>query len=84
MSSSTIEAYLARGAGLHVQSWPAALARPIKSGIAWIRSRLRLRRNVKELVALDDHLLADIGLRRGQIDYLVQCGHLPRRVDNDG
>jgi uncharacterized protein YjiS (DUF1127 family) len=80
MSSSTIEANLARGAGLHVQSWPAALARPIKLGIAWIRFRRQLRRDVKELMALDDHLLADIGLKRGQIEYVVQYGHLPAPI----
>lgn len=28
-------------------------------------------------MALDDHLLDDIGLRRGQIEYLAQYGHLP-------
>jgi uncharacterized protein YjiS (DUF1127 family) len=84
MSISTIESYLARGGGLRVQSWHAALARPVKSGLAWIRSHPRLRRHVEELRALDDHLLADIGLGRGQIEYLAQYGHLPRRADHDG
>ena len=83
MSSPTIEAYLARGsAGLHFQSWPAAPVRPIKSAIVRITSRSRLRRNVKELMALDDHLLADIGVRRTHIEYLAQYGHLG--ADHDG
>jgi uncharacterized protein YjiS (DUF1127 family) len=84
MSSSTIEARLARSAGLNSESWPATLARAIKRGIAWIEFRYRQRREMKELMALDDRLLADIGLRRGQVQYLAQYGHLSKVTDHDG
>ena len=74
MSSSTIETPIARSADLGFASWPAALARPIRQGIAWIGLRRRLRRDVRELMALDDRMLEDIGLRRGDVDYAVRYG----------
>jgi uncharacterized protein YjiS (DUF1127 family) len=83
MSSSTIEAPLARSAGLNSKSWLAALV-AIKRGIAWIEVRRQQRRAMKELMALDDRLLADIGLRRGQIEYMAQYGHLTKETDHDG
>ena len=78
MSTSTIEApvarRVARRADLNADSWPAALARPIRQGIAWIGSRRRLRRDVRELLALDDRILRDIGLRRSDVDYAARHG----------
>jgi uncharacterized protein YjiS (DUF1127 family) len=74
MSSSTIAGTLARRAGLNAESWPAALARAMKLGIAGIGSRRRLRRDIDELRALDDRMLRDIGLRRGDIEYAVRSG----------
>ena len=74
MSTSTIEAPVARRTDLSAESWPAALARPIKQGIAWIGSRRRLHRDIKELMALDDRILRDIGLRRGEVEYAARYG----------
>jgi uncharacterized protein YjiS (DUF1127 family) len=74
MSSSTIETPLARRAGLNSDSWPTALARPIKQGIARVESRHRLRRHVEELMALDDHTLRDIGLSRSEVECAARCG----------
>jgi uncharacterized protein YjiS (DUF1127 family) len=74
MSTSTIEAPVARRADLNAASWPAALARPIKQGIAWIGSRRRLRRDVRELMALDDRILRDIGLRRCDVEHAARYG----------
>jgi uncharacterized protein YjiS (DUF1127 family) len=74
MSSSTIETPRARRAGLDSDSWPTALARPIRQGIAWIGSRRRLHRAVEELRALDDRTLRDIGLGRSQIEYAARYG----------
>ena len=76
MSTSTIEAPVARKAGLSAESWPAALARPIKQGIAWIGSRRRLHRDIKELMALDDRMLSDIGLSRSDVDYAARYGRV--------
>jgi uncharacterized protein YjiS (DUF1127 family) len=73
MNSSTIANPIARSAGLHSDSWPAALTRPIKRGIAWIGSRRRLRRHIEELMALDDHTLRDIGLNRSEVKYAGRC-----------
>jgi uncharacterized protein YjiS (DUF1127 family) len=74
MTTSTIEAPVARRADLNAESWPAALARPIKHWIAWIGSRRRLRRDVKELMALDDRILRDIGLNRSDVEHAARYG----------
>ena len=67
MSSTTIDAPLTQSA----QSWPAALARTMRRGIAGIGSRRRLRRHIEALAALDDRTLGDIGLSRGEIRQKV-------------
>lgn len=74
MSSSTIETSLEQRAGLNSDSWPAALARPIRQGISWIGSRRRLHRDIEELMALDDRILRDIGLSRSDIDHAARYG----------
>jgi uncharacterized protein YjiS (DUF1127 family) len=74
MSSSTIETPVARSAGLNSGSGLAVLARPIQRGIAWIGARRRLRRQINELMALDDRTLRDIGLRRGEVERAVRYG----------
>jgi uncharacterized protein YjiS (DUF1127 family) len=71
MSSTTIDATLARRAGLNAQSWPQALARAMRRGIAGIASRRRLRRHIEALAALDDRTLGDIGLSRGEIRHAL-------------
>ena len=45
--------------------------------VAWIRHQHRLRRGHRRLMALDDHLLADIGLSRDQVERAARSGHLP-------
>jgi uncharacterized protein YjiS (DUF1127 family) len=47
--------------------------------IAWIRTEHRVRRDLAELRAADDRLLADIGLSRSEIDDVVRHG---RRCDD--
>ena len=74
MSSSTIESPMARGAELNGESWPTALARPIREGIACIAARRRLRRAIKEMMALDDRILRDIGLRRSEVEFAARFG----------
>lgn len=45
-----------------------------KRSIAWLLAERRARRSERELMALDDRLLADIGLSRAQIWYAVHEG----------
>jgi uncharacterized protein YjiS (DUF1127 family) len=63
--------------------WRALLAKSIKRTIVWNRSTRRMRRAIEELVALDDRMLADIGLSRGDVQYAEWHGRLPR-AKNDG
>ncbi|WP_395672475.1 DUF1127 domain-containing protein [Inquilinus sp.] len=44
---------------------------------AWIRRQWKMSRDTARLTALDDHLLADMGLTRGEIRGLVRRGQLP-------
>jgi|GEM_PF-2678572 uncharacterized protein YjiS (DUF1127 family) len=48
-------------------------------GVAWVQHQLRLRRDTAKLLALSDHLLADMGVRRDQVRHAVHDGyHTPR------
>jgi uncharacterized protein YjiS (DUF1127 family) len=60
-------------------AWRAALVDSIRWLIARIRTRQRIRRGIDELTALDDRMLADIGLSRAEILYSAQFGRLPNR-----
>ncbi|MGK9171382.1 DUF1127 domain-containing protein [Inquilinus limosus] len=46
---------------------PAMAARAVGRCAAWIRHRMKIRRDTETLMALDDHLLADMGLDRPEI-----------------
>jgi uncharacterized protein YjiS (DUF1127 family) len=60
------------------------LVSSIKQLIAWIRSTHRVHRGIHELMALDDRMLADIGLNRGAIMYTAQHGRLPDTISTGG
>lgn len=45
--------------------------------VAWIRRQVKISRDTARLTALDDYLLADMGLARGEIRGLVRRGRLP-------
>ena len=68
MSNSTMGRHAAQAAG-----WNRFKARVARL-IAWIRAEHRVRRDLAQLRAADDRLLADIGLARGQIDHAVRHG----------
>jgi uncharacterized protein YjiS (DUF1127 family) len=57
-----------------LDEWLAAATR----GLAWvvvaIFRELRIRRDMRQLAAMDDAMLKDIGLRRGEIEYSVRYG----------
>jgi uncharacterized protein YjiS (DUF1127 family) len=56
----------------------ALLFYPIERLASWISSERAMRRGAAELRAMDDRLLADIGLTRDMVEYLARYGTLPR------
>jgi uncharacterized protein YjiS (DUF1127 family) len=42
--------------------------------IAAVADELRARRDMRQLAAMDDHRLKDIGLRRSEIEHCVRYG----------
>ena len=48
------------------------IASLIQRSIEWLKERRRMRRATYELMALDDRMLADIGLSRGEILHAVR------------
>jgi len=74
--SSTIIDFPVRSASRAgaVQPWHAVLVKLVKRGTAQIREHRRLRRDTDELLARDDRLLADIGLRRCDLEYARTAG----------
>jgi uncharacterized protein YjiS (DUF1127 family) len=62
-----------RNAGRSCRSVSRSLARAIRNRLnAWVA-----RRAIESLRALDDRMLADIGMHRSQIEYVVRR-HLAR------
>jgi uncharacterized protein YjiS (DUF1127 family) len=47
--------------------------------LGWIKAAHETRRATRELMALDDRLLADIGLKRGEIEHAVLFGRVCNR-----
>jgi len=84
MSSPTLESSTSRTARLITGCWQAVLATLAKRSIAQIKWERHVRRGIDALMALDDRMLADIGLTRGAIEYAARYGRLPRRVTNEG
>ena len=52
----------------------AAAARGLAWLIAAIANELRIRRDMRRLAAMGDHMLKDIGLRRCEVEYRVRYG----------
>jgi uncharacterized protein YjiS (DUF1127 family) len=78
MSSSIARSSCTPTAPLAFSIGPAAvLSDGISRCIAWLRYRRQVRRAIETLEDFDDHLLADLGLTRDQIEKAARAGHLP-------
>jgi uncharacterized protein YjiS (DUF1127 family) len=53
---------------------PSFRSRPnlIARAAAWMRAYRHHRREIRQLQAMDGHLLADLGITRAQVEYLAQ------------
>jgi uncharacterized protein YjiS (DUF1127 family) len=56
------------------EAWLAVAGRGLTWLIAAIAHELHIRRDMRHLAAMEDHMLKDIGLRRSQIEYCVRYG----------
>jgi uncharacterized protein YjiS (DUF1127 family) len=64
--------------------WPAMLLDLLGRGLRHVRQYRRDRRDLPVLLELDDHMLADIGLHRGDLAYIARHGTPPRYTAIDG
>jgi uncharacterized protein YjiS (DUF1127 family) len=58
---------------------PAIPTTAAARGVAWVRRQLRLRQDTAKLLALSDHLLADLGVRRDQIGLVARDAYKSER-----
>ena len=72
-SSTTVSSCRPQPAAPAIRRTPEILGRIA----AWIRLQCKMSLDIGKLTALDDHLLADMGLTRGEIRGLVRRGRLP-------
>lgn len=56
------------------QSRWRAMGRWSVNFLSWITRYAKARRAAAELHALDDRMLTDIGITRGEINHIVWCG----------
>jgi len=60
------------------------LAAAVRVVTGWIRRKQQVRRTVALLSTLDDHLLADIGLLRDQVEQAARGDYAPVRCFGGG
>lgn len=53
---------------------PGPFARALSRLWTWLRARHRNRSGIRDLEALDDHMLHDIGLTRSEVEHAVHFG----------
>lgn len=56
------------------RSWLTVLSQLAKHQVDRIMERRRARRDAWLLLGFDDHMLADIGLRRCEVEYAIRYG----------
>ena len=64
-------------------SWAWVLGRFVKRKMNRIAERRRRRRDADLLLLMDDRMLADIGLRRCEIEHAIRYGRRPDRSARD-
>ncbi|WP_374652829.1 DUF1127 domain-containing protein [Dongia sp.] len=57
--------------------WPSILIASSRRLLTRTLSEHRTRRDIKTLSTFSDHMLADIGLGRADIEHTVRCGVTP-------
>jgi uncharacterized protein YjiS (DUF1127 family) len=62
----------------------AALSDAVGRCTGWVKRRQQIRRNLELLTSLDDHLLADIGLMRDQVEQAAEGSYVPMRYFGGG
>src|SRR5262245_48012981 len=72
---------------VHAALRPHSLSGSLMAGARWLAAELAkelaARRAIYDLASLDDRMLRDIGLERGQIDHAVRQGRqAAKRVDD--
>ena len=78
MELSTIDVPTPSGVkAIKTPHWLAALSGLAKQQIGWILERRRVRRDAEALLSMDDRCLADIGLRRCEVEYAARHGRRP-------
>ena len=83
MNSSSIATALSLASGhRYAAGAKALLVNPVRWLASWISSELARRHGAAQLRAMDDRHLADIGLTRGEIEYVVRYGKRPGSLDH--
>jgi len=77
MSSITIDFPAPAAKRGPLRSWLAFPAAAVRRSIARIRNMIQARRDTYALLQLDDRMLADIGLSRGEVAYAIRHGRRP-------
>ena len=67
----------ATGTPIASDSLLTVVCRMAKRQMNQIAARRRMRRDVELLLAMDDRMLADIGLRRWEVEYAARYGRRP-------
>jgi uncharacterized protein YjiS (DUF1127 family) len=64
-------------------SWWTVLARSVKQRTKRKRKERQARRDIRELMYLDDRMLADVGLTRAEVKNCARYGRLPAWATDD-